>query len=73
MRYRATCWANEMTADDEAWNAVAYASASYRREQAFLARALREAELQGMTVDEMAEASGLDETTVCRLLDGDWV
>lgn len=58
--------------DDETWNAVAYASVTYRREQYHLACALRDAQRRGLDVEDMVDASGLDETTVCRLLDGDW-
>jgi hypothetical protein len=58
---------------DEAWNAVSYASVVYRREQWHVACALREAQRRGLDIDDLVDASGLDESTVCRLLDGDWI
>lgn len=57
---------------DEAWNAVALHSVHYRREQYRMACALRDAQKRGLDVDDLVDATGLDETTVCRLLDGDW-
>ncbi len=49
------------------WNGVACGSIAYEQERARFARTIRGARAW-MTVDELCEASGLDEATVLRFL-----
>lgn len=54
---------------DAAHNQVAVASLAYQQEVIALSTTLACARRHGLTVDELRQASGLDEALVTRLLD----